>query len=142
MTRPFTILILTLFFVSMHGQTNNAEDKHPIDIRLENCHSIDSNQTTYGMMNCEAVARDEWDKEMNKYYKLLMDTLPTEEKTKLKTAQIAWLSYREKEREFSSTMYYNMLGTMYRVTAAGRSCDIVRQRALELKAYYDTFTFK
>jgi len=142
MIRLFIIILFSIFSIRVRGQTDNTKEKHPIDIRLEKCHSIDSNQTTYGMMNCEAIARDEWDKELYKYYILLMDTLPADEKTKLKTAQIAWLSYRDKENEFSSTMYYTMQGTMWRVVAAGRSCDIIRQRALELKAYYDSFTFK
>jgi uncharacterized protein YecT (DUF1311 family) len=141
MTRLF-IIFLSLFYVTLHGQTDNTKVEHPIDIRLEQCHAVDSNQTTYGMMNCEAIARDEWDKEMNKYYKLLMDTLPSDEKVKLKAAQIAWVNYRDKEKEFSTTMHYNMLGTMWRVVAAGRSCNIVRQRALELESYYDNFTFK
>jgi uncharacterized protein YecT (DUF1311 family) len=142
MTRQtISLIIFTLITIQTFGQENQSKEKHPIDIRLEKCHAIDTNQTTYGMMNCEAIARDEWDKEMNKYYKLLMDTLQKDEKAKLKTAQISWLSYRDKERDFSGTMYYNMQGTMWRVAAAGRSCDIVRQRALELKEYYDMLTF-
>jgi uncharacterized protein YecT (DUF1311 family) len=138
-----TILLIILFLltISTFGQDSKTEEIHPIDIRLEKCHSIDSNQTTYGMINCEIIARDEWDLEMNKYYKLLMDSLKTEERVKLKAAQISWLTYRDKEKEFSGTMYYNMQGTMWRIAAAGRSCEIVRQRALELKAYYDVFTF-
>jgi len=124
-----------------YSQDSKANEMHPIDIRLEKCHSIDSNQTTAGMMNCEAIAREEWDLEMNKYYKLLMGILSPDERAKLKTAQISWLNYRDKEKEFSGTMYYNMQGTMWRVAAAGRLCDIVRQRALELKVYYDEFTF-
>jgi uncharacterized protein YecT (DUF1311 family) len=142
MTRQTKSLIFfSLLAIQTFGQKNQSSEKHPIDIRLETCHAIDSNQTTYGMMNCEATARDEWDKEMNKYYKLLMDTLQKDEKAKLKSAQISWLCYRDNERDFSGTMYYNMQGTMWRITAAGRSCEIVRQRALELKEYYDMLTF-
>ncbi len=120
---------------------NNQTDKHPIDIKREKCLELDSNQTTYGMMQCEAIAREEWDKEMNKYYKLLMETLTMEEKEKLKIAQRQWLSFRDMELDFSGTMYYNMEGTMWRIVAAGRSCDIVKERALELKGYYDMLTF-
>jgi uncharacterized protein YecT (DUF1311 family) len=138
--------ILLLFLVSLsiltYGQNIQPEKKHPIDIKLEKCHSIDSNQTTYGMMRCEAIAEEDWDKEMNKYYKLLMETLGTDEKKKLKEAQISWLNYRDKEKEFSGTMHYNMEGTMWRVAAASRSCEIIKQRALELQGYYDTLTFE
>jgi uncharacterized protein YecT (DUF1311 family) len=135
-----TVLLIILQTAPIFGQ-NNQTDKHPIDIKREQCHEIDSNQTTYGMMQCETVAREEWDKEMNKYYKLLMDTLTIEEKEKLKIAQRQWLDFRDRELDFSGTMYYNMQGTMWRVVAAGRSCDIVKERALELKGYYDMLTF-
>lgn len=136
-----TFFLFILFSIRMFAQNEQLKEKHPIDIRLETCYGIDTNQTTYGMINCEAIARDEWDKELNKYYKLLMATLQPVEKTKLKSAQIAWLSYRDKELNFSGTMYYGMQGTMYHVMAASRSCDIVKQRALELKSYYETLTF-
>jgi len=135
------LVIFSFLTLQSFGQEKEVKEKHPIDLRLEKCHSIDSNQTTAGMMTCEAIARDEWDVEMNKYYKLLMDTLQPDERTKLKASQISWLDYRDKENEFSGTMYYNMEGTMWRVAAAGRSCDVVRQRALELKAYYEMLTF-
>lgn len=137
---PITGLFFIFLSVPIFGQ-NNQTAKHPIDIKREQCHEIDSNQTTYGMMHCEAIAREEWDKEMNKYYKLLMDTLTIEQKEKLKIAQRQWLDFRDRELDFSGTLYYNMQGTMWRVVAAGRSCDIVKERALELKGYYDMLTF-
>ncbi len=139
----FKTLVLISFLLTIHafGQETHTSKKHPIDIRLEKCHLIESNQTTFGMVNCETIAREEWDLEMNRYYKLLMNTLQTDEKVKLKAAQVSWLSYRDKEMEFSAKMYYNQQGTMWRVVAAGRSCDIVRQRALELKSYYEILTF-
>jgi len=141
MVKLATIKLLFVFAsLSAFGQ-NDQESKHPIDTRRELCHSIDSNQTTYGMMQCEAIAKKEWDDEMNKYYKLLMDTLASEEKEKLKTAQRQWIEYRDKELEFSWSMFDGMLGTMWRVVGAGRACDIVKERALDLKSYYDMLTF-
>lgn len=93
------------------------------------------------MMQCETTAQKEWDDEMNKYYKLLMDTLSSEEKEKLKIVQRKWIEYRDKELEFSWSMYDNMQGTMWRIVGAGRACNIVKQRALELKSYFDMLTF-
>ena len=136
---------ITLFFcacltIPLIGQTNKIL-KHPIDIKLEKCLSVDSNQTTSGMIQCSSIAENEWDKELNKYYKLLIDKLNSDEKQKLKNTQRYWLIYRDNELSFSGTMYYNMEGTMWRVTAAGRSCDLIKQRALELKNYYDMLIF-
>jgi len=142
--RNFLLLLIMLFFIFTSGQTigqNTQTDKHQIDVRLEQCLALDSNLTTSGMMNCEIIARDEWENEMNKYYKMLMDTLPIEEQTKLKIAQALWLDYKEKEIEFSTTMYYNMTGTLWKIVAASRTCEIVKARALELKSYFDMLTF-
>ena len=93
------------------------------------------------MIQCSSIAENEWDKELNKYYNLLLTKLNVDEKQKLKNTQRYWLIYRDNELSFSGTMYYNMEGTMWRVAAAGRSCDIVKERALELKNYYDVLTF-
>lgn len=131
------LLFLALITEAQNGRTN---EKHSIDIRLEKCLARSSNQATYGMINCEDLASAEWDKELNKYYQLLMEVLPTEEKNKLRSAQLAWVSYKEKEKDFSATMHYNMQGTMWKVVSAGRNTDITRQRTLELISYYNTYS--
>lgn len=132
---PITFLLISLY---SYSQT----DVHPIDIRNSQCHDIDTNQNTYGMIQCEAVARDEWFIEMNKYYDLLLDTLSEETGALLKSSQDAWDNYNLKEHTFSSSMYYSdMQGTMWRVVNAQRVKDIVRTRALELKDYYDSYIF-
>ncbi|MFN0187506.1 MAG: lysozyme inhibitor LprI family protein, partial [Bacteroidia bacterium] len=140
-TKTIALGIFCFINVQTFGQSIDSIEMHPIDIKREKCHSIDSNQTTAGMIGCEYIANEEWDIEMNKYYKLLMDTLKADEKLKLKAAQKVWLNYRDRENEFSSSMYYNMQGTMWHVVSAGRSCEIVKQRAIELKVYFDMLTF-
>jgi uncharacterized protein YecT (DUF1311 family) len=136
--KPF-LPILLLFIVSCgHAQSN----EHPVDVRNVACHDIDSNQTTYGMMECESLASEEWKVEMNKYYNLLLDTLSGESSVLLKQSQEAWIEYNKKENLFSSSLYYSdMEGTMWRVVNAGRLKDIIRKRALDLKEYYETFTY-
>ncbi len=60
---------IVIFFILISIKTFSQEvklQKHPIDIKREQCHSIPANQTTYGMIQCEATAYTEWDKEMNK----------------------------------------------------------------------------
>lgn len=113
------------------------EQEFAIDRKLEACLDVDSNQTTVGMIQCTNVAEEEWDKELNKNYKLLMRILSEEEKAKLKESQRKWIEFRDKENEFSGTMYYNLQGTMWRVVAAEARYQIVKQRALDLKNYYD-----
>lgn len=134
-----TGLLIILFTVPLYAQKDQYEN-HPIDVRREECHGIDSNQTTYGMIHCEDIAREEWESEMNAYYGLLMQSLTMEGKEKLEIAQKNWRDFRERELDFSGTMYYSMDGTMWKVVAAIRSCDIVKARARELKDYYEILT--
>jgi len=134
-----------LLFVLLTNVTigqDKQSDKHPIDLKIEQCLSIDSNQSTFGMINCIRTAMEEWDAELNKYYKLLMETLTTDEQKKLRTAQRQWLEYRDKEFEFIETMHRNMEGTMWKIVEADSRNNIVRQRALELTSYYNTLIIK
>lgn len=91
------------------------------------------------MVNCEITARQEWDEELNKYYKLLMSLLDSAGKEKLKIAQRQWIEFRDKEFEIINELYLGqMQGTMWIVIAAGRKTDIVRDRAGQLAGYYDS----
>lgn len=135
--------LLPIFLLFTASFVSAQSEEHPIDLRNIACHDIDTNQTTYGMMQCENLAREEWNVEMNKYYNLLLDTLSEETGQLLKRSQEAWLEYSTKEQEYSSSLYYfDMDGTMWYVVNAGRWKEIVRKRALELKTYYETFTFE
>ncbi len=136
-TGLFLILLPNFTF----GQESETE-KHPIDIKVEDCLAIGSNQTTVGTINCIQTAMEEWDAELNKYYKLLMNTLNTDEQEKLRAAQRQWITFRDKEFEFIETMYENMDGTMWKIVAADSRNSFVKQRALELISYYDTLTFE
>jgi len=134
-------LIFILFTNFTFGQESETE-KHPIDIKVEDCLAIGSNQTTIGTINCIQTAMEEWDAELNKYYKLLMNTLNTDEQEKLRAAQRQWLVYRDKEFEFIGTRYGKMEGTIFNIIEADSRNNIVRQRALELKSYYDILIFE
>lgn len=57
------------------------------------------------MVNCEITARQEWDVELNKYYKLLMSLLDSAGKEKLKIAQRQWIEFRDKEFEIINELY-------------------------------------
>ena len=108
-----------------------------IDKQLNACLDSDKNSTTYGMIECEIRARDAWDAALNKYYKLLMLISSEDEKNKLRTAQKNWLVFRNNELVFSSTMYNNMGGTIWSAPKVDVDVNLVKQRTLELKAYYE-----
>ncbi|NNG26738.1 MAG: DUF1311 domain-containing protein, partial [Ignavibacteriaceae bacterium] len=125
------ILLILLINFTFGQETETV--KHPIDIKVEDCLAIGSNQTTVGMIACILTAMEEWDAELNKYYKLLMNTLNSDEQEKLRVAQRQWMVYRDKEFEFIGMRYGKMEGTMFNIIEADSRSNIVRQRALELK---------
>jgi uncharacterized protein YecT (DUF1311 family) len=109
MRKLLFINFILFFHLSVIGQSNEL---HPIDLKRENCHNSEINQTTQGMIECERAAKDEWEKELNTYYQLLLEKMTIMEQEKLKQAQNKWMSYRDQEFDFSGTLYTNMQGTM------------------------------
>lgn len=134
MNNFFLTFLLLLISCSIFGQT---EERHPLDIQREHCHSIDSNQTTFGMISCEHTSADLWDKQLNEYYKTLLKLLKKNESELLKDAQLKWIEYRDKELQFYGPFYNNMDGTMWPLIAASKRREVSRTRALELKEYID-----
>jgi uncharacterized protein YecT (DUF1311 family) len=129
-------LIVSLLFLSACAFAQVKQlPPHPIDTRLADCMGTAKNQSTYGMIGCIQAAAEEWDRELNTQYKKLMEILPAETRPKLKAAQKQWIAWRDKEMEFSGALYYGMDGSMWKVAAATRHYDVVRQRALDLAAY-------
>lgn len=121
----------------MNSYGQNEIEEYIIDKHLMECLDSAENQTTAGMVQCAVRAKKEWSKELNKYYTLLLTILSEAEEKQLKSAQKNWIMYYDKEIEFASTIYYNLQGTMWRIVLADRQTELTRQRALELKAYYD-----
>lgn len=111
-----------------------ADEVNSIDKAEEAC--ISKTSSTDAMLKCTAIAYDAWDKEMNKYYNLLMKRLPSEQKSELLKAQKSWLSFRDSSFTFINNSIREKQGTMYLNVASGERREIVKQRALQLKEYY------
>jgi len=127
-------LIIALGMVFICALPLFAQEKHPIDKFEEEC--ISKNSTTAGMANCTYEARKKWDAEMNKYYKLLMGLLDKMGQDKLRESQRVWIKFRDAEFENIENMYHQR-ATMYIPIRSGDRKDIVEQRALQLKSYYE-----
>jgi uncharacterized protein YecT (DUF1311 family) len=123
--------------ITAYSQLTPDPSRYPVDSAYVACLAVPDNQTTLGMVDCAIEAHDAWDRELNRYYKLLLTILSPEEKEKLRIAQRNWLAYRDSEITFYRTTYGNLLGTMWQIVAAERGLEIVRQRAIELQTYYD-----
>jgi uncharacterized protein YecT (DUF1311 family) len=134
MKLPLLLLANTLlFFLSIYGQ-----EQHKIEKELDACLAIDSNQSTAGMNRCVYLATEQWDKELNKYYGLLMGSLDSAGQHDLREAQRQWIVYRDKEFKFILTLYYGqMQGTMWTNVASMSRLKVVKQRAIELRSHYE-----
>ena len=84
----FLILILPMF---CHSQ----QDIDSIDIKCDQCMSLDSNSSTNSMISCLSSATEEWTKQMNIYYNLLTRNLSDESVKLLYYTQEVWLNYKE-----------------------------------------------
>ena len=89
-------------------------------------------ETTYEMKECSAKKYKQADDELNKLYHLLMSKLTDDgHKTSLKTAQQAWLKYRDTNCDFES--YLNRGGSIYSVIVTECMTSMTTSRTKEMK---------
>ncbi len=126
-----------IMFFCGHVFGQSANDSNLIDVQLQQCLDSSQNETTYGMSQCMVKARDAWDKQLNKYYNLLMTLLSKDDKEKLRTSQRNWLVFRNSENTFSVSLYTNIKGTMWGIAKVQREIDLLKHRTSELQGYYN-----
>ena len=92
--------------------------------------------TTADMLNASSELTDEWEKEMNKVYDLILKKLSAKEQSKFKAEQTKWLNDRKAaikkaladEEDGPKMAVFGAAGTEYEMTKA---------RVLELAKKYD-----
>ena len=92
--------------------------------------------TTADMLNASSELTDEWEKEMNKVYDLILKKLPAKEQSKFKAEQTKWINDRKAaikkaladEEDGPRMALFGAAGTEYEMTKA---------RVLELAKKYD-----
>jgi uncharacterized protein YecT (DUF1311 family) len=119
-------------------KTGSGPAKHPIDAWLEQCTAKD--ESTAGQLSCLGEAFGKWDAELNRVYKALTTKLPETGRASLKTAQLAWLEFRDEELKLLDAFYDPLDGSMYRLMKAADRVDLIRKRALELASYLDVLS--
>lgn len=135
----FPMLFLLLVNAgSLWAQSNTDEALHPIEVKMNNC--IDKNPSTAGVTGCLDMAYTEWDAELNKYYKLLQGIVTKEQKAALRDAELAWITYRDKEFTLLELLYQSKEGTMFQPMLMYDKLTVVKKRALELEDHYKLLT--
>lgn len=113
------------------------ETAHPIDDALQECLTAAENQSAAGNIQCEYIARVAWEKEIEKYYVLLLKNVEGYERKLLRDAHKSWISYRDEEMAFGEIFYKKKRTDAWLVVHASRLTNIMRTRAVELMDYYD-----
>ena len=116
------IAVLLLFMVA-NGFTSGQKKK-----KLDPCANA---QTQFEMNQCAARDYRAADSVLNQTYQRLVAMLNDEEKSQLKTAQTAWLKYRDSNCEFVGDEYKG--GSIRPLIYASCLADMTRKRTTELK---------
>ena len=127
------VLIAT---VTIYAQ--DTEEKHKIDIELENCLNDEFNHTTVAMMYCIDDALNAWDEELNRVYKELMTLLSTDQKNVLRSAQKEWIKFRDLEYNNINSIY-DFEGTMWGQVRLLKMLNIVKDRTMTISDYLNAY---
>lgn len=144
MKRIVYVLFFLLSVAQMHSQTlsENVQREFQQDTaRIENRVRNGFLESTAGFIDSMSYLETEYDKLLNKYYRLLMANLDEEGKAALKSAQINWIKFQTNDRKLldhiSAQVYRNMGGgTLSSYVSAPLYGYIIKDRAIELYEYY------
>jgi uncharacterized protein YecT (DUF1311 family) len=115
----------------------SQNEKHPIDINNEQCHD-NSTPTTNSAVECESEALKAWENEMKTYLNLLKEKHAVIDTTLLQKAQEHWFAFYTTDTAIYNS-YLNHLyqgGTLSRIAVITYKKATMRERALDLKAFY------
>jgi len=95
--------------------------------------------TTADMLNASSELTDEWEKEMNKVYDLILKKLSAKEQSKFKAEQTKWLN--DRKAAIKKALADEEDGPKMAVFgAAGTGLSMTEERALELAKRYDSLS--
>lgn len=124
---------------TVHTTERQVKNIHPIDIAQQNC--LDKNDTTVGMNKCVYQAMDAWSLEIEKYLALLKNITTEGDYKKITEAQKDWEVFKESEFE-AIGLVVEKQGTMFQNSTVGLKAVLVKERALNLKEFYDTLSYE
>lgn len=102
---------------------------------------MDIDYSTSGMIYYTHAALQEYDRLLNIYYQLLMQSLPDHDRAALRQAQRNWIAYRDSEFALRTRMQqYNDGGSIHALLSIGNDLHFVTSRVIELYQYLRTVT--
>ena len=125
----WTILIFIINFTFCVADEFSDIDKNEIDC-------INKTSSTYQMTICTQKAMTDWEKQINNYYHLLLNNKFVEKKF-VEQSQYNWLKFKISNYKMINQLEKKQ-GTMYLNIASGFKREVLKNRAIELRAYYLT----
>lgn len=125
-------------------EKSEKEIEYSIDtFRIEqlSVRRMDIDYSTIGMKEAMNELNNNYDILLNKYYNVLMKSLKSEDKQVLKTAQKAWLAYRDAENLLIWKMLedqYSGGGTIQGLFGLSNYYTLIKTRTEDLFHYYDS----
>lgn len=99
---------------------------------------ISQDYSDFGMKTASINMLNDYEKLLNKYYKILLTQLKQEDKETLKIAQRNWINYRKSEEQFNylvSEDKYSGGGTIQTLFVLSRNIEITQNRVTEFYDY-------
>ncbi len=126
--------------VKLINELNNklTNFDNPIDINEQSC--IYKTDNAADSRNCIYYATKEWEKEIDKYIKLLEQSTTKEQYKLIKDSQNLWLQQSKKDNDIINEFIFNHGGTMYFDIAASDYEELIKNRAEFLKWVYKIHT--
>lgn len=91
--------------------------------------------TTAEMQRCASQRYQTADARLNRVYRRLLSQLPSERRAKLRTAQRAWMEFRDKHLDFVVSSVEG--GTMAPVLSLSEKAAMTERRAKELEGWLE-----
>ena len=133
--KQILILLILIFPIVCHSQ----QEIDSIDIKCDQCMSLDSDSSTNSMISCLSFATEEWTKQINICYNLLTENLSDESVKLLHHTKEVWLNYKEAQISYLISYYHSDIHVGNHLERAEEIRKLVRKRALELKVQYENF---
>ncbi|MHA7845639.1 lysozyme inhibitor LprI family protein [Serratia sp. D1N4] len=122
------ILIATLFSVSTCSYAK--ELRKDLDEQLDKCR--ESALSTLDSVDCYTKSTNEWEKELSKQYKLLLQDQPKEIQTDLRNSQRAWVKYKESYISAMESFYSQERGSIWGIVMSESTMNVTRDKAIDL----------
>lgn len=114
----------------------NTEYKHKIDIEEEKCIE---NSSTLDYPNCSYYAKEQWQKEINKYIKLLKKEMNTTDYSLIELNQKEWEQSLQSDIKIIEKYINSKQGLIYVTIGTNTITNIYKSRALLLGTIYNEY---